>query len=370
MGTFYQYFKNKEQVFLELNDLIISNFMEKTSLIPEEGLSFDERLKESLEILLGHMRENSPFLRILGESELTESVTVSHYESIARYYRIFLRREAESGYVRLFDPNMVAYGLIGICYFNSLEWGDRDEGLTQSRLVNLTADLVLNGIAGPAPWNKAVGRDLLEMPVPEPLRDQDGESITKGERTKEMIFRAAEKSFGRHGFNRANISEITREAGVAQGTFYVHFKSKKDLIEGLVRYLNHKLRRDLQRFVKQYSDRREAERVGFIAFMEFIRQHKEIYRIVPEAEMIDRAVFRWYYENMSKGYKEGLNDGIKKGEIRDFPPEFLSKSLMGMIHTIALKWIVWDKDPQAGISDQLMKNIIEFVLFGLKGGKI
>ena len=28
-GTFYQYFKNKEQVFQELNDLIISRFLEK-----------------------------------------------------------------------------------------------------------------------------------------------------------------------------------------------------------------------------------------------------------------------------------------------------------------------------------------------------
>ena len=33
-GTFYQYFKNKEQIFLELNDLIISRFWEQAEGLP------------------------------------------------------------------------------------------------------------------------------------------------------------------------------------------------------------------------------------------------------------------------------------------------------------------------------------------------
>ena len=62
MGTFYQYFKSKEQVFQELNDLIISRFMEQAKSISLEGLSFKERLKLNVQLLYNHIRNNLAFL--------------------------------------------------------------------------------------------------------------------------------------------------------------------------------------------------------------------------------------------------------------------------------------------------------------------
>ena len=43
-GTFYQYFKNKEQVFLELNDLILARFAAEAEAVSSMGESFPERL--------------------------------------------------------------------------------------------------------------------------------------------------------------------------------------------------------------------------------------------------------------------------------------------------------------------------------------
>jgi len=48
--------------------------------------------------------------------------------------------------------------------------------------------------------------------------------------TKDSIYRAAIKLFKSKGFEKVFIEDITKEAQTAKGTFYVHFKSKKDLL--------------------------------------------------------------------------------------------------------------------------------------------
>ncbi len=365
IGNFYQYFKNKEQVFLELNDLILSRFMNRAETLSSERRSFEERLEEAVQLLYEHERENFAFHRILGESELLDRVTIAYYEAIARPYRDFFRREAQAGNIRAFDPNMVAYGLIGICSFHSMDWDEKAKTSSHD-VVRLIANLILHGISGPTPWKRPPGRSLLSVPAPFPLESQEEEPLTKGEKTRQTIFRAAERVFGRLGMNRANISEITREAGVAQGTFYVHFGSKSDLIEGFVKYINQKMRRDLQRAVTRTKDRRDTERAGLLAFFEFLRDHREIYRVVPECEMIDPKVSLWYYKKMAQGYIQGLRQGIDRKEIRNLPAVFLCRSLMGLTHFIGLKWIVWNASAHPKIPSPLLTDIVEFVLFGLK----
>ena len=59
-----------------------------------------------------------------------------------------------------------------------------------------------------------------------------------GGRTRGRLLEAAEHVFGELGFYDASIVKITEEAGVAQGTFYLYFASKKDIFDELVRDLN------------------------------------------------------------------------------------------------------------------------------------
>ena len=97
MGNFYLYFKNKEQLFLELNDLIVSRFVARTGSLPPESRPFEERLREAVRLLYDHTRENFAFHRILGESQLTDRVTIAYYETLARFYPEFLPRRSPAG---------------------------------------------------------------------------------------------------------------------------------------------------------------------------------------------------------------------------------------------------------------------------------
>ncbi len=366
IGTFYQYFKNKEQIFLELNDLIISRFWEKAEGLPPGLRSLEERLTWVVQLLYDHISSHFYFHRILGEFELIDSVTIGYYDSMARFYRNFFRREAGLGTIRPFDPNLITYGLIGMVYFNTLDWGPKTEAYRSDRLVALTVALILQGISGTKPWGRP--KDLspsssVRKPedIPEAVED-----AAQGQMTKRALFQAAETVFGQYGFNRATISEITRSAGVAQGTFYIHFKSKRDLLEGFVRYLSRELRRTLKRATEGLADRRDMEREGLVTFFRFLRQHSRIYRVVGESETVGLETGMWYYKKLAAGYVSGLREGVKRGEIRTLPVPFLARSLMGLNHLIGLKWLVWNSYPQVELPPALLNELAQWVLEGLQ----
>ena len=54
------------------------------------------------------------------------------------------------------------------------------------------------------------------------------------DKTHELILKSAMNSFLSVGFRNASIRNICRDAGVTNGAFYAHFKSKDDLFAALV----------------------------------------------------------------------------------------------------------------------------------------
>src|SRR5512139_4166793 len=55
----------------------------------------------------------------------------------------------------------------------------------------------------------------------------------RGGDKRERILAAAERVFARRGFFASRVSEIAKDAGVADGTIYLYFKSKDDLLISL-----------------------------------------------------------------------------------------------------------------------------------------
>jgi AcrR family transcriptional regulator len=56
----------------------------------------------------------------------------------------------------------------------------------------------------------------------------------RGRETRAAILRAAEEVIGAQGYAAAGIADITRAAGIAQGTFYIYFDSKEHVFRELV----------------------------------------------------------------------------------------------------------------------------------------
>ena len=52
----------------------------------------------------------------------------------------------------------------------------------------------------------------------------------KSKETKDKIFRAAKNILQKKGYDHLSIKNICEEAGVSNGSFYHHFKTKDDLL--------------------------------------------------------------------------------------------------------------------------------------------
>lgn len=58
---------------------------------------------------------------------------------------------------------------------------------------------------------------------------------TQSDKNKQKITECGIKLINEKGFDKVSVSEITAAAGVSKGAFYIHFKSKEDLIERQIR---------------------------------------------------------------------------------------------------------------------------------------
>src|SRR5262249_40181543 len=77
---------------------------------------------------------------------------------------------------------------------------------------------------------------------------------------RERILRAATKVFARKGFYATRVSEAAKAAGVADGTIYLYFKSKDDLLVSLFEDRVVLLLETLERELHKRDDPRERLR--------------------------------------------------------------------------------------------------------------
>jgi len=185
-------------------------------------------------------------------------------------------------------------------------------------------------------------------------------ATARGQRTRQKILEAAEQVFGTRGYDSASIGDITRKAGVAQGTFYLYFPSKQAVFAELVRELGNMLRRTLTDAVRGVEDRLDIERAGFEAFLQFVQAHENLYRIVRQAEFVDEELYRDYYRRIADGYREGLARAMRKGHMRKLDPEAVAYALMGIFDFCGMRWVLWEgKQPPKKVLDDLFALIRE-----------
>jgi AcrR family transcriptional regulator len=153
---------------------------------------------------------------------------------------------------------------------------------------------------------------------------------------------AAALEFGARGFHEASIMEITRRAGVALGTFYVYFDSKESIFRALVSYMGHLTREWIAERVAAVPDRLTAERVGLEAFIDFARSHKDLYRIVMEAQFVAPDAYTGYYSSFAEAYRRNLDSAQSKGGLRPGDNEVRAWALIGMSVFLGLRYGIWD----------------------------
>lgn len=182
---------------------------------------------------------------------------------------------------------------------------------------------------------------MSERTVPAPTGADGRELQKRGLRTRRRLLEAAERIFAELGYHDASIVKITEAAGVAQGTFYLYFASKKEIFEALVLDLNQRVRHAMTESAAAGRSRAERELLGFQGFFRFTAEHPALYRIVRQAEFVSPEILHRHYERLTEGYVAGLREAMARGEAAPGDPEVLAWALMGIGELIGMRWILW-----------------------------
>lgn len=137
----------------------------------------------------------------------------------------------------------------------------------------------------------------------------------QAQQTKESIYNAAIKLFELRGYENVLIEDITNEANCAKGTFYLYYKSKKDLMYETVNRYNEISDRAYEE-VKGLEDFREKLIKYSMFYYEGVRRTgRQILRALDGNNVLDGATDvvnsddRSIYRVLDKLVEEGMEQG-------------------------------------------------------------
>jgi len=198
-----------------------------------------------------------------------------------------------------------------------------------------------------------------------PASDGKAPRTARGEKTLRKILDAALLEFGQRGFHDSSIVGITRRAKVALGTFYTYFDSKEAVFAALVRDMSRQVRDHVAPDIEGSIDEIDRERRALASYLRFVFDHKEVYRIIDEAEFVDPAGFRTHYETAAARIAARLEQAVAKGEMRDdgaLATEVRAWAIMGMNVFLGLRFGVWgrqDADLVATHANAMLRKGLE-----------
>ena len=145
------------------------------------------------------------------------------------------------------------------------------------------------------------------------------------EAKESSILDSAEKIFARVGFDGAKVSEIARAASVAEGTVYLYYKNKQDLLAGVVGRFWTQLTRGAEAAIEPDATTAEQlEQLGRYHLNSILDQFEVVsltYRARPQQEQdLDqvREYVRVFDRIMQRGVDRGeLPKGTPIGQLRD-----------------------------------------------------
>jgi AcrR family transcriptional regulator len=181
----------------------------------------------------------------------------------------------------------------------------------------------------------------------------------------ERLLWAAEELFGERSYWRTTVADICARAGIATGSFYAHFDSKAEIFTAVVRQINADLRKAIRIAIEAAGEgQRERERASFRAFFTLLSQRPWIDRIVREAEFVAPAVFREYYEHLTRGYARGVRQAQLNREVdARYDPEVIAYIYTGIGNFIGMRWADWTAGGQ--VPDDVVDDMLEVLRRGL-----
>ena len=177
----------------------------------------------------------------------------------------------------------------------------------------------------------------------------------------EAILRAATSVFAEKGFFNAKVADIAKAAGVADGTVYLYFKNKDDVLHSIFDRAMDEFIADGRRELATLTTPEEKLRRIAELHLERLSADRDM-AIVFQVEL--RGSIKFMQEFSAAGFSEYLDiiratiaEGQKGGVIRsDIKPIVCAKMFYGALDEMVTNWILSSKSyPLAPMADEVLK---------------
>ncbi len=159
-----------------------------------------------------------------------------------------------------------------------------------------------------------------------------------------LILEAAIKVFAEQGFHQATISQIAREAGVADGTIYLYFKNKEDI---MVNFFGYKTKQVFGRFreeVDKADNARDKLRLLIKRHLEEFQRDRnmavlyqtETRRFSRMCEEQIREMSKLYLDLVSEIVESGQDEGLMR---KDLYMGLVKRFIIGAIDEVINTWL-------------------------------
>jgi AcrR family transcriptional regulator len=167
--------------------------------------------------------------------------------------------------------------------------------------------------------------------------------------TKQKIFEAAEILFTKHGIENVSVESITKKAGVAKGSFYLHFDSKKALITEMIAAIVSDVDIDYQHFFESVPKEASASDLLYDTVDKVINVLVEYLgykhlRILYDAlldERVDASSAIAPTRQLNRIFETIIAMGIQSGEFDPaIEPPLLATHLMLALRGLTYEWCI------------------------------
>lgn len=183
-------------------------------------------------------------------------------------------------------------------------------------------------------------------------------------RRRELIA-TAKRLFLERGYSQTSVASIVREAGVAQGTFYLYFKSKQAVLPYLrAEVLGHYMRA----FEAGTTDAALPADVRLVAGLarihEIMREQVPLVRVLREATSSEEIEQIWLEgrETLSKPLARLIEDGRVDGSFAVDDPRMAAHLALALLDDLLFESLVWQRPAPPA---QTLAHATRFLLRGL-----
>jgi len=175
------------------------------------------------------------------------------------------------------------------------------------------------------------------------------ETAFRGTAKRERILRAAVDVFAQSGYFNAKVSDIAKAAGVADGTIYLYFDGKEDLLVTIFREHTRSYLQSLERDLLAISSPEDRMRVAIRHHMETLGRDRAL-AIVSQVELRHSLKFMSllsqqevadYLNILRKIVEHGQSEGVFR---RNLHPALVAKAVFGVLDEMVTSWILSDKE--------------------------